>query len=62
MNNLRLQNMKNKRLALAVKRAEALRDAPFEGAVYTGKMPVEFKIAKARALAIKGMQMQGGAK
>lgn len=64
MNNLRLKNMKNKRLALAVKRAEALRDCPFdiEGAVYTGKMPVEFKIAKARALAIKGMQMQGGAK
>ena len=62
MNNLKLKNMKNKRLPLAVKRAEALRDAPFEGAVYTGEMPVAVKIARARALAIKGMQMQGGAK
>jgi hypothetical protein len=60
MKNLKL--MKNKRLALAVKRAEALRDCPFEGGVYVGDMPIEFKIAKARSLAIKGMQMQGGAK
>jgi len=60
MKNLKL--MKNKRLALAIKRAEALKDVPFDGAVYTGKMPVQFKIAKARALAIQGMQVQGGAK
>jgi len=59
MNNLRLQYMKNKRLALAIKRAKALKDVPFDGAVYAGKMPVQFKIAKARALAIQGMQMQG---
>jgi len=52
----KLKNMNNARLVLAIIRLNAMADAPFSDPVYTGMMPKQYAMAKARLLAYKGME------
>jgi hypothetical protein len=59
MNNIlkaKLKSMNNARLVLAVIRLNAMADAPFNDPVYTGAMPKQYAISRARLLAYKGME------
>ena len=48
--------MNNARLVLAVIRLNSLADVPFSDPTYTGAMPKQYAMNRARLLAYKGME------
>lgn len=52
----KLKSMNNARLVLAVIRLNSLADVPFSDPTYTGAMPKQYAMNRARLLAYKGME------